>query len=162
MNEHPIESLSAYIDDELDQEERQALERHLTSCESCRTMAAEFMDIRTRISSHYGAIDAPDGFERNVLSSLRPPSPVTLGEQAGFAIIPLAALAAICLLLALYGSTMLKLLSAAFGFLATAAYVVSRVASSDPLWWGASFAIAIGLIVLSGISIRRILRSTTE
>lgn len=162
MNGHPIESISAYLDDELNADERRQLERHLATCETCRAMAADLTDIRMQVYMHYGAIEAPDGFERKVLSSLRSPSTVTLGEKAGFTMITLAALLTIGVFAALYGSTIIRLISIAFGFLVTVAYVVSRVASSEPLLWGASFAIAIGLIVVSGISIRRILRSTTQ
>lgn len=162
MNGHPIESISAYLDDELNADERREMERHLVLCESCRAMAADLTDIRMQVFMHYGAIEAPDGLEEKVLASLVSPSTITRGEKAGLTMIPLAALFAIGVLTALYGSTIIKLLSIAFGFLVAAAYVASRVASSEPLLWGTSFAIAIALIVLSGLSIRRILRSTTQ
>jgi hypothetical protein len=164
LNEHPIESLSAYLDDEMSVEERGMMEHHLASCEMCRSMVTDLTEIRLQVSSYFGAIEAPQGLELKVLASLSKPSPstVTLGEKAGITAIPIAAILAIVFLLAVYGSTMLKLILIVFNFIITVAYVFSHVASSVPLLWGSSFAIAILLIVFSGISIRRILRSTTQ
>ena len=41
MSEHPLESLSAYLDGELQAAERMAVEAHLADCPGCRKAQAE-------------------------------------------------------------------------------------------------------------------------
>jgi hypothetical protein len=45
MTDHWTERLSAYVDGELDREERGALEVHLTSCEACATAVAQVRQV---------------------------------------------------------------------------------------------------------------------
>jgi hypothetical protein len=45
MTDHWTERLSAYVDGELDREERDALEVHLTSCEACATAVAQLQRV---------------------------------------------------------------------------------------------------------------------
>jgi len=54
---HPEEQLSGYIDGELTQQKRQAIERHCEQCESCRARLEELASLRLRVGkSHLSEI----------------------------------------------------------------------------------------------------------
>jgi len=157
MKEHPLEWMSAYIDEELDPAERQQMETHLSQCESCCGLMAELMEMKNEIATHYDRIEAPAGMENRIMQALER-QPATAGSVS----IPLIGLSALAALFFFYGSIWVNLFSVAFKFLITAAYAASRVASSIPALWVTLLAIAIGITLLSGFSLRRILRSTTQ
>src|SRR5215831_3121430 len=50
-----LERLSAYLDDELDETERAALEEHLPTCEECQSLLAELRETRSLLR----AVPAP-------------------------------------------------------------------------------------------------------
>lgn len=160
MNDHPTESLSAYIDQELDTEERRQIDRHLLQCEFCRELLADLMDMRSQVADFYAQLEAPADLELKVLASLnRESAPSTITDTSSAAV-PLIGIAAIVVFLYLYGATFFKLFSIVLQFLMTTAYVASHVASSIPAVWGSVLALSAGIFVISGLSIRRILRST--
>ena len=47
---HPEEKLSAYVDGELGERARRAVERHLASCEACSTLLSELQDTKALLS----------------------------------------------------------------------------------------------------------------
>ncbi|RUS46977.1 anti-sigma factor [Cohnella sp. AR92] len=163
MKEHPFEWISAYIDEELDPAERQRMDLHLAQCESCFDLVTELRDMKNEVAMHYERIEAPEGMEVRILQAVeaveRKPSTLT---KAGSLSIPLIGLTVLVALSFFYGSILVKLITVAVKFMVTAAYVVSHVASSIPAVWVTALAIAIGISLLSGFSLRRILRSTTQ
>src|SRR5215469_11100979 len=46
-----LERLSAYLDGELDETERAALEQHLPTCEECRSLLAELRETRSLLQA---------------------------------------------------------------------------------------------------------------
>lgn len=162
MNDHPTERLSAYIDEELDAEEREQVERHLARCESCRAELADLMDMQVQIAQFYRQVEAPDELERKVLMALDADAKASSITRTSSAAIPLIGLTVLVALFGLYGSILVKLFSIAIQFVVTAAYVMSHVAASVPAIWIAVLALAIGLTLLSGLSLRRILRSSAQ
>lgn len=47
---HPEEDLSAYVDEELDERARRAVETHLATCEACSTLLKELQDTKSLLS----------------------------------------------------------------------------------------------------------------
>ncbi|MDG0793811.1 zf-HC2 domain-containing protein [Cohnella ginsengisoli] len=160
MNEHPTESLSAYVDQELEAEERRRIEAHLLHCASCASLVDELIDMRSEIAGFYSQLTAPPDLEFKVLSALDGRLAKSAGTSTGLTAVSLVALAALIVLIVMYGATFFKLFSIALQFSLTAAYVLSNVASSIPAVWGAVLPLCAAIFVLSGLSLRRILRST--
>jgi len=160
MNDHPTEWLSAYIDRELDAEERAKIERHLLECESCQAVAAELMDMRSQVEDFYGRLEAPRELEQRVLKELDRRAAASALTKTSTAAVPLVGLAALLALIVVYGASFWKLFAIVFQFLLTAAYVASHVAASIPAVWGTVLALSAGIFALSGWSLRRMLRST--
>src|SRR6266540_2535065 len=44
-DDHPRELLSAYLDGEVDQDVRSSIERHLSTCDSCRALLGDFRSV---------------------------------------------------------------------------------------------------------------------
>lgn len=162
MNDHPTESLSAYIDQELDAEERRRIDRHLLECETCAAMVADLMDMRSQVADFYVHLEAPHDLEQRVMLSIERTAKTSTITTTSSAAVPLVGVAALVVLLALYGSLFLKLFSIAMKFFLTVAFAASHVASSIPAVWGSILVLSIGIFVLSGLSIRRILQSTAS
>jgi len=162
MSDHPAEWLSAYMDDELDREQRQSVERHLAECMSCRALLSELKDIQSQVSTFYLQAEAPDDLERRVLEALddKPAAPAMAKTRA--ALIPIAGVVILFVILILYRSIWLKTFSVLFKVTVTAVYVISHIISSVPALWISILAIAVGLSLISGLSLRRILRSSAQ
>ena len=59
MTDHPGETLSAYLDDELDAAARAAVEQHLAACDDCRAAIDDLRHLRTRARIWSGEDLAP-------------------------------------------------------------------------------------------------------
>jgi anti-sigma factor RsiW len=162
MSNHPIDRLSAYLDNELEEVERQQMDTHLVECESCRELLADLAEMQNLISSAYRSIKAPIDLEQKVLIALDEQSATSKWAGFGLTAVPIVGLLLLFVIMFLYGSVLLKLLSILLSFMVTAAHVFSHIASSIPVMWGAIFLLAVCVFLLSGLSLRRILRSTTS
>lgn len=159
MNDHPTEWLSAYIDQELEEEVRERIEEHLRQCESCRNLVADLIDMRSEVADFYGHLAAPPDLERNVMATLERNTATSTIARTGLAAVPLIGLAGLVVLICVYGSTFFKLFSIGLQFMLTAAYVASNVASTIPAIGGSVWVLSAAIFVVSGLSLRRILRS---
>ncbi|WP_181444491.1 anti-sigma factor [Bacillus sp. 03113] len=71
MNEHVNQLLSAFIDDELENEQRKKVENHLAICPFCHSEYMELEAIRKELFSFYQSIEVPDyHFEKAVNEKL--------------------------------------------------------------------------------------------
>lgn len=162
MIDHPTEWLSAYIDLELEAGERMRIEEHLLACESCQDLIADLMDMRSQVADFYGHLEAPADLEQKVLASLTRKLSASAITKTSSAAVPLVGLAAIAVLLYMYGATFFKLCSIVLQFMLTAAYVISHIAAAIPAVWGSVMVLSAAIFVISGLSLRRILRSTVQ
>jgi hypothetical protein len=63
--------LSAYIDGELSPQDKQALEEHLSSCDSCREALLEFRAVKRALQS-LPAAEPPAGLHAKIMAGLKP------------------------------------------------------------------------------------------
>lgn len=61
---------SAFLDEELTEEEQQMVEAHLSECERCRLLLTDLRQISLDISSFYGSATASERIEQSVLETL--------------------------------------------------------------------------------------------
>lgn len=81
MTDHPGETLSAYLDDELDAAARTAVEAHLTACASCRAVVDDLARLRTDAAAWATDTATPSpGLWAGVAARLEPPVATTGGR----------------------------------------------------------------------------------
>ncbi|MBB6669307.1 anti-sigma factor family protein [Cohnella nanjingensis] len=162
MENHPVEWLSAYLDNELDVDDRRKMDIHLAECESCRALVEDFAELQNQIHSTYLSLEAPYDLEKSVMDAIlkKSSSPIYVG--IGLTAVPLVGLLILLTIIFLYGSVLWKFITVAYKFMVTGAYVFSHIASSIPVMWGTIFILAVGVFLLSGLSLRRIFRSTAQ
>lgn len=162
MSDHPTEWLSAYVDQELDAAEREQVERHLEQCESCLATVTDLIEMQAQIAHFYRQVEAPEDLEQTIMKVLDTETTSSTITRAGSAVIPLFGVAALIVLFSIYGSILVKLFSFVLQLVITAAYVMSHVIASVPALWIPVMGLAVGLTLISGLSLRRILRSSAQ
>ncbi|WNQ13206.1 zf-HC2 domain-containing protein [Paenibacillus aurantius] len=70
MKTHPEDQLTAYIDKELGEEERGAVENHLKECPACRTLVEEILDMQQQLVTSYSGVGAPRNIEWQVMQAI--------------------------------------------------------------------------------------------
>jgi anti-sigma factor RsiW len=61
MTDHPGETISAYLDDDLDAAARASVERHLAACDDCRAVVDDLRRLRVQAIVWSGEDHAPTG-----------------------------------------------------------------------------------------------------
>ncbi len=156
---HPIEELSAYVDDELDAESRRLLETHLHQCEFCSAALNGIREIKSQVAGYFESVEPSVLFERNVMKAIGRSVPVRIGVQSGI-FLTLAGFAFLAAFWLLFGPIAVKLLSTLYSFARASVYLGSSALASIPSAYGVFLAFSILLIMISGISLRRLFRST--
>lgn len=167
MSDHPTERLSAYMDEELEKEERLEVERHLAACASCRALLSELQELQAQVAQYYVQAEAPDTLELNIMEALdnketAKNSAASTVTKPSTVVVPAAGFLVLAFLIYHYGAVWLKLFTVLFKFTITAAYVFSHLASSIPAVWISASITAVGLMLISGLSLKRILRSSVQ
>jgi anti-sigma factor RsiW len=76
-----MDLLGAYALDAVDDDERQAIERHLDNCAQCRREVAEHREVAGMLAS--GWLPAPEGLWDRIAGSLEePPPPLRMPSEA--------------------------------------------------------------------------------
>ncbi|GER65902.1 hypothetical protein BpJC7_10730 [Weizmannia acidilactici] len=71
MEEHVQDLLSAFMDDELNNEERKMVESHLSVCPLCRQELEELQAVQAKIKQFYDSVELPGfQFEKAVMSKI--------------------------------------------------------------------------------------------
>ncbi|WJH32791.1 sigma-70 family RNA polymerase sigma factor [Paenibacillus sp. CC-CFT747] len=70
MKTHPEDQLTAYIDKELGEEERRAVENHLKDCPDCRSLVEELLDMQQQLVTSYSGVGAPRNIEWQVMQAI--------------------------------------------------------------------------------------------
>lgn len=75
MNEQHVGSqLSAYLDNELDAENKQVVESHLFSCERCLKSYEDLLFVKDQLRMAYTDTEAPDSLEDTIMAAIWPES----------------------------------------------------------------------------------------
>jgi predicted anti-sigma-YlaC factor YlaD len=161
MMEHPIDWLSAYIDDEIDVENRQLIEAHLEQCESCITTLNELVEIKAQVAGLFERIEPPFDLEQKVMQAIEDKSPVQLWLRSWLSI---SIISVVCLATFWYflGPILLKLITVMYKISLATVYLFSNVVTSIPSVYGIVVMIIIMLLMISCISLRRLLRYSTH
>ncbi|WP_127531575.1 anti-sigma factor family protein [Paenibacillus kobensis] len=67
---HLNDQLSAYLDDELNEEEKKAIEAHLESCESCQALLDVWLAMQEQVKDIFQFAQAPAHIEANVMATI--------------------------------------------------------------------------------------------
>ncbi|SDM47653.1 Putative zinc-finger [Fictibacillus solisalsi] len=161
MHEEIHELLSAYVDGELDSNQRQEVERHMSDCGKCREEVAHLLELKALLSSTYEELEMKNGnMEQTVMARIRSETtPETLLSRGGMA----AAIAGAIVLAAflwLASSIITKgihvgvtLTSISFSLIRSA----FTVAGALPNLLEVFLVLALVVLVASGWSVRRLL-----
>jgi anti-sigma factor RsiW len=161
MMEHPIDWLSAYIDDEIDVDNRQLIKAHLERCESCNKTLNEMFEIKTQVAGLFERVEPPFDLEKKVMQAIEDKSPVQLWLRSWLSI---SIISVVCLatLWYLLGPILLKLIIVMYKISLATVFLFSNVVTSIPSVYGMVVMIIIMLLMISGISLHRLLRYSTH
>ncbi|MGG1555167.1 anti-sigma factor family protein [Paenibacillus ferrarius] len=156
---HPEDQLSAYVDDELSIEEKQAVEAHLKHCESCQALLTEWLAMQAEMKGAFQSIQAPMAFEDRVMQTLEQRQQFTMAQR--WLTLPLIAVLLLGVLGMTTGSVLLKLFHSFARLFVVVLYMMMQAISTIPL---ASVAVGVVSICVLGASIyllRRALQSAS-
>lgn len=163
MDNHVIEYISAYMDDELNHNETQSVEVHLQDCSACRQYLEELISIKEQMAMAYGSIQAPDTLGQSVMASIRQPQTAPKRQHSltkwVIAVMSILIISIICI-------QMSPAVYSGFNFASTAVTItfsvlhsISLIISSIPSLLGVILAITLLIIALSVWSLHRLLET---
>ncbi|REE94346.1 putative zinc finger protein [Paenibacillus taihuensis] len=158
MHNHPEEQLSAYLDDELEEVERQQVEAHLETCESCQAIVDDLLGLKHEFRLTFAAVEAPMNLENRVLLTLREEETPQKSVRYWLAAILIAMLPLASLYL-FAGPIALKLLHGGYKLIVTLLYMASHFILSVPVLSASTIMLAIIILVTSGYSLKRLLQA---
>lgn len=160
MLDHVEDLISAYIDNELDDSERLAVEEHLKVCKHCSTIKEDLLEISNRVNRSLTSVQVPDNFEQKVILNL-PNDDVSNKITLAAPIFSFIILAFFTTVIVFFGTFFFKLFSV---FLKVGINIIEALMSfisMEPSWlWGAVIS-SILLIFTSGYSLHRLIRTKT-
>lgn len=160
MSNHIDDLLSAYIDDELSEKERQQVEEHLNSCPECSLTLSDLLDIKHQVFTTFHSIQAPKTLEDTVFHTLSSSAPSNISQQRYWILLPLLSpLFLIAIAFALMGSFVFKIISIGLKVIINLVYAIGSILGSDPLIIGGLVIFSILLIIASSISLKIVLKT---
>ena len=161
MTYHLEDQLSAYMDDELVEEERQQIEAHLESCESCQVLLEELLFLQKSVMYTFERMEAPADLEIRVLQTLTDePKPAAVGKAWLF--LPLAACITLATVWFMTGVILGKTVHAIFRLMIALVYVVPHFISGVPIVYGLTVILSLLIISTSIYSLRRLILTSTS
>ncbi|WP_410513591.1 zf-HC2 domain-containing protein [Paenibacillus sp. BR2-3] len=161
MNYHPEDQLSAYMDDELNEDERQQVEAHLEKCESCQVLLEELLSIQSDVLHTFTLIQEPADFEMRVLGSIATKeTPAVAGK--GWLFIPATAFLALVVFWVLAGTVFVNMMHGFLKIMIAMIYMTSHFISSVPVLSGLTVVLSLIILTTSVYSLRRLLQTTTS
>ncbi|WP_219837015.1 anti-sigma factor [Paenibacillus sp. R14(2021)] len=161
MTKHPKEQLSAYLDDELTQDERREIEEHLETCESCQALLEDMVDNKYELVQTFGHIQAPMDFEVRVMQSIGAEEErISAGKGRIFAL--LLALLTLGVFYLLTGAVIGKLIHGWSKLMITLIYAASHFILSVPVLTGGTILLSLAILVTSLISLKRLLQASAS
>jgi anti-sigma factor RsiW len=161
MKNHPEQQISAYIDDELSEQDRQEVAYHIESCESCLKLLEELLILQNDVSQTYKMLQAPNELDRLIFLAIKG-EPTKEREGRGWLSVPLIALMVLGSLWLMTGAVILNLLSGLVKFTVALVYMVSHFISTVPVLSGLTLVLSLIVLSISGYSLKRLLQTTTS
>jgi positive regulator of sigma E activity len=152
MEQHIDELVSAYIDNELSDIDRQTVSEHLQSCQQCNQLVNELLNIQSDVKGFFQMIPVPIGLENKVLEKINFKSPIKSGLFTF--VIPLIF---IFTTLYFFSPFIFKAVSIFTKILIGMIYTGSQFLGYQPMTRISIVLFAIILLVISGYSLRRLL-----
>ncbi|OKP87732.1 hypothetical protein A3844_10005 [Paenibacillus helianthi] len=161
MTYHLEDQLSAYMDGELTVEERQQVESHLESCESCQVLLEELLSVQSTVIHAFGRIQEPEDLEIRVLQALSDKKERATAEK-GWLLVPLAAFVSLVILWFAAGAIFAKVLHGFLKLMIALVYMGSHLLSGVPVLSGLTVLLSLLIITASVYSLRRLLQTSTS
>ncbi|MGG1516365.1 zf-HC2 domain-containing protein [Paenibacillus oryzisoli] len=159
MNHHPEDQLSAYVDDELSIEEKQAVEAHLKHCESCQALLKEWLAMQAEMKDAFQSIQAPIAFENQVMQTLEQRQQFTRAKR--WLTLPLIAALFLSVLGITAGSLFIKLFHSFARLFVVVLYMMMQAISTIPLASVTVGGVSICVLSASIYLLRRALQPTS-
>jgi anti-sigma factor RsiW len=161
MTTHPEEQISAYIDDELSEQDRQEVANHIESCPSCQSLLEELLALQSDVSQTYRMLQAPNLLDSRISQAIKG-EPTKKGVGRGWLSVPVIALMVLGALGLMTGAVILKLLSGLVKFTVAIVYMVSHFISTVPILAGLTLVLSLIVLSFCGYSLKRLLKTTTN
>ncbi|MGG1554549.1 anti-sigma factor family protein [Paenibacillus ferrarius] len=159
MIHHPEDQLSAYLDDELSAEEKQAVEMHLESCESCRALLDEWLALQVKVHDIFQFKQAPPAFEEIIMQTIEKNHQRTSGKR--WLALPLIAIMLVCVIGIATGAMFLKFIHGFARLFVAILYMVTHIMSGVPLVYFTVIALSVLVLIASLYSLRRAFQITS-
>jgi anti-sigma factor RsiW len=159
MTNHPEEQISAYIDDELSEQDRQEIAKHIESCASCQGLLEELLVLQSDVSQTYRMLQSPIELDSRILQAIQG-EPTKKAEGKGWLSVPLIALMVLGSLWFMTSAVILKLLGGLLKLTVAIVYMVSHFISSVPVLAGLTLVLSLIVLSISGYSLKRLLQTT--
>lgn len=160
MTYHLEDQLSAYIDDELEDHERQQVEAHLESCETCQILLEDLLSIQNVVMSSYEQVQAPDNLEALILQSMGREQPSAIAKKGWF-LISMLALLSLGILWFVTSTVLVNLLHGFLKLTIALVYLASHYLTGLPMLSGLMVVFSLVILILSAYSLKRLLQTTT-
>ncbi|SEP17800.1 anti-sigma factor [Paenibacillus sp. OV219] len=161
MSKHPEEQLSAYLDDELTQDERREIEEHLETCESCQALLEDMADNNYDLVQTFSLIEVPMNFEVRVMQSIGAEEERQFAGK-GWVLALLLGLLTLGVFYLLTGAIIGKLIHGWSKLVITLIYASSHFILSVPALTGGTIVLSLIILVTSFISLKRLLQTSTS
>lgn len=160
MSNHIEELISAYIDNELSENERQQVKEHLENCPECYEVLNDLMAIQSQVITAFQSFQAPDTLEDNVIHAINSDAPAYIVKQRNWFLIPmLSALCFVAIAFVLTGSFLFNLGSIVFKIIFNLFYAFSSILGSVPYISVGLVGFSLLLIIASSVSLKRLLKT---
>lgn len=160
MERHMKEQLSAYLDGELNQAERQEVEAHLETCETCQELLEDFLQLKDQVVLSFSSVEAPHNLEERVMRSLR--IRTSAAEKYAGLLLFLCVLIPFVILYALAGTVIMKLVHGFSKFIITLMYAASHFILSLPVLSGMTILLSLSILAVCIYSLKRLLHTTVS
>ncbi|MCY9669857.1 zf-HC2 domain-containing protein [Paenibacillus alginolyticus] len=158
MINHPDDILSAYIDNELNDDENRILEEHLAYCEQCQTLYEDLLHLKFQASSAFQDFEAPVDLEQRIMNEINL-NPAAKPINKAWVTLPVLGILTVLIVLILSGPVFVTLISILFKFIAVLVFVIPSVLTSVPSLFGASIIFSIFMLIFSSFYLRRLLQT---
>ncbi|WP_171628555.1 anti-sigma factor family protein [Paenibacillus plantarum] len=163
MSDHIEDLLSDYMDNELDDLDRQRVEEHLLTCSACSALLSDLSAFKNQVFTAFHAIEAPVGFDDKVMQAISlNPSPEHASTASKWLLVPLvSAFCFIMLVLAAMGPFLFKLGSILLKVTYNLMSVFGDILGSNTYLIVGLTGFSIILIVASSLSLKHLLKPKT-